>query len=53
MVLGSDGRPVSRQVRPGVSDDLNTQIASGLESGEEVIVGQAGAGQGQTRTQGK
>jgi HlyD family secretion protein len=37
-VLGSDGGPERRQVRTGLTDDQFTEIISGLEEGESVVV---------------
>jgi len=39
-VLGKDKQPEKREVKIGLSDDLNSQIISGLVEGEEVISSQ-------------
>jgi macrolide-specific efflux system membrane fusion protein len=38
MVVGANGEPVAREVRVGATDRIYTEIISGLEEGEEVIV---------------
>lgn len=39
-ILGKDRQPEKREVKIGLSDDLNSQIISGLVEGEEVISSQ-------------
>lgn len=54
MVL-QDGQAVPRRIQVGTSDDRNTQVISGLEPGDQVIVGQAVQGTttgGQSRNSG-
>lgn len=43
-VPGPDGKPVAVTVRLGVTDGSATEIAGGLEEGQEVIIGLAGGG---------
>ena len=43
-ILGSDGRVTRRQVQIGVMNRVSAQVLSGLEPGEQVIIGRAGAG---------
>ncbi len=37
-VLGEDGEPEERRILAGLNDDESTEVVSGLEEGEEVIV---------------
>ena len=37
-LLGEDGEPEERRIRAGLNDDESTEVVSGLEEGEEVIV---------------
>ncbi|MFZ5591251.1 MAG: efflux RND transporter periplasmic adaptor subunit [Bacillota bacterium] len=38
-----DGQPQPRRVQTGLTDDMNVEIKSGLQEGEVIITGQAGA----------
>jgi len=40
-VMGPDGQPQAREVETGISDSIYTEILSGLEEGEQVVIGQA------------
>lgn len=39
-VLGKDKQPQKREIKVGISDELNSQIISGLSEGEEVVSSQ-------------
>lgn len=39
-VLGKDKQPQKREIKVGISDELNSQILSGLSEGEEVVSSQ-------------
>ncbi|MDD1748909.1 MAG: hypothetical protein LUO89_03440 [Methanothrix sp.] len=39
-------RPISRQVRTGLSDGARTEIIAGLQAGEQVIIGSASGAPG-------
>jgi hypothetical protein len=49
MVL-ANGQATPRRIQVGTSDDRNTQVVSGLEPGDEVIVGQSVQGAGASGT---
>jgi macrolide-specific efflux system membrane fusion protein len=38
MVVGANGTPAEREIRVGASDRIYTEVLSGLEEGEEVVV---------------
>ena len=38
-----DGEPQPQRIVVGTSDDLNTQVISGLEAGDRVVTGQTAA----------
>ena len=40
LVLGENGQPAPRRIMIGSSDDRNTQVLSGLQPGEQVVIGQ-------------
>ncbi len=42
-VLGPDGNPVERHIKTGIDDTANIQILDGLQLGDRVIIGEAGA----------
>ena len=50
-----DGKPVARPVTVGVKNEVNAQILDGIQAGDEVIVGTAGApaGDGSGKGNGK
>lgn len=43
MVVGKDGKIVSRHVTIGINSNANAQVLSGLTVGEEVVIGEAEA----------
>jgi multidrug efflux pump subunit AcrA (membrane-fusion protein) len=51
-VAGPDGKPVLHQFQPGLVGDDNTQVLSGLNEGEQIMLPQAqprpGGGSGST-----
>ncbi|CZZ94591.1 HlyD family secretion protein [Bordetella ansorpii] len=42
-VQGRDGRPETRRIKTGINNRVSVQVLSGLQEGERVVVGQAGA----------
>ncbi|MBP6115352.1 MAG: efflux RND transporter periplasmic adaptor subunit [Neisseriaceae bacterium] len=44
-VLGEDSQVTEREVKTGLSDNMNTQILSGLKEGEKVVASQLAAGE--------
>lgn len=44
-VLGEDNKVTEREVKVGLSDNMNTQIVSGLKEGEKVVASQLAAGE--------
>jgi macrolide-specific efflux system membrane fusion protein len=42
-VVGKDRRPVTRKVRIGLNNNATAQVLSGLEAGENVVVGEGSA----------
>ncbi|WP_231635487.1 hypothetical protein [Novosphingobium sp. ST904] len=42
-VKGADGKITSKRVRIGVDNNVNAEVLSGLNEGEEVVVGEASA----------
>jgi HlyD family secretion protein len=45
----TDGKPVERQVKTGLSDGQRTEVLEGLAEGERVVVGLGGQGRGGTQ----
>jgi HlyD family secretion protein len=45
-VPGPDGKPVRKQFQPGAVGDDNTQVISGLNEGDQILLPQAGAAGG-------
>ncbi|HBP2252336.1 efflux RND transporter periplasmic adaptor subunit, partial [Pseudomonas putida] len=37
-VVGSNGKPQSRQIRTGISDRLRVQVLAGLEEGDRLLM---------------
>ncbi|MGO3859794.1 MAG: efflux RND transporter periplasmic adaptor subunit [Neisseriaceae bacterium] len=44
-VLGADNQVTEREVKTGLSDNMNTQIISGLKEGDKVVASQMAAGE--------
>lgn len=44
-ILGADNKVSEREVKTGLSDNMNTQIISGLQEGEKVVASQMAAGE--------
>jgi len=44
MVLGKNGKPVPRTVEIGINNKATVQVLSGLQPGEEVVIGEASPG---------
>lgn len=42
MVVGKDGKPEPRQVEVGIDNNANAQILSGLQEGDQVVLGEGG-----------
>ena len=42
-VLGTDGKPQTREVQTGLKDSMNTEIKSGLQEGEQVVMNELSA----------
>lgn len=45
-VVGADGQPQRRTVTVGINNGANAQILSGLQEGEQVVVGEGGTASG-------
>ena len=42
-MLGTDGKPQTREVQTGLIDSMNTEIKSGLQEGEQVVMNELSA----------
>ena len=48
MVVGSNDQPEPREVKVGINNNAEAQILSGLQEGEQVVLGQASSGLSET-----
>ncbi|WP_435695408.1 hypothetical protein [Uruburuella suis] len=44
-VLGENNQPQEKEITTGLSDNMNTEVKSGLGEGENVIISEAAAGE--------
>ncbi|MGB0402319.1 MAG: efflux transporter periplasmic adaptor subunit, partial [Stenotrophomonas sp.] len=41
-VRGADGHPAPRRITTGLDDQINVEVRSGLQEGEQVVLAQTG-----------